>query len=87
MIIVEPYARIMDPLDKLMGEVLLRKVEWIGRVSHQSEGEQTFASWERFLRSVILGHGDWSIAEHVYLTVDAVVDRGITHVRLFHAKA
>lgn len=84
MIIVEPYARVTDPLDIISGVSLLRKVEWIGRVSHRSEEDQTPTSWERFLRSVIVGHGDWSITEHVHLTVDAVVDRGITHEWVRH---
>jgi thymidylate synthase (FAD) len=31
-----------------------------------------------------MGHGDWSIVEHVNATVDAVVDRGITHEIVRH---
>jgi len=81
--IVEPYAKILD-LDQLQGVNLLRKVEWFGRISHRSEDAQTPTSWVRFLRAVVLGHGDWSITEHCSVTVDALVDRGVTHEWVRH---
>lgn len=85
--IVEPYATLVDVPDMDAGIALLRKIEWAGRISHRSEDAQTDTSWERFLRSVVLGHGDWSIVEHASVTVDAVIDRGIqqewTRHRLF----
>lgn len=80
--IVEPYARILWGQET--GIELLRKIEWCGRISHRSEEAQTDDSWERFIRAVVLGHGDWSIVEHVSVTVDAVVDRGITHEWVRH---
>jgi thymidylate synthase (FAD) len=52
-------------------------VEYFARISHRSEEQQTEDSWERFLTSVVLKHGDWSVTEHVNVSVDAVVDRGI----------
>lgn len=82
--LVTPYAKMTDVATLADGVNLLRKVEWIGRVSHRSEDAQTETSWERFLRSVVLGHGDWSITEHASVTVDAVVDRGITHEWVRH---
>lgn len=82
--IVEPYAKMMGVKDLAAGVELLQKVEWAGRISHRSEDAQTDTSWERFLRSVVLGHGDWSITEHASVTVDAVVDRGITHEWVRH---
>jgi thymidylate synthase (FAD) len=81
--IVKPYARIMDLPDS-GGIDLLRKVEAIGRVSHRSEDAQTATSYDRFIRAVVIGHGDWSIAEHASVTVEAVVDRGITHEWVRH---
>ncbi len=75
--IVKPYARMADVPDRAAGITLLRKVERCARISHRSEDAQTSDSWERFLTSVVLKHGDWSVTEHASVTVDAVVDRGI----------
>ena len=77
--IVTPYARIIDLPDRAAGIQLLKKIEWAARVSHRSEDAQTEDSWERFLTAVVLNHGDWSVVEHAGVTVDMLVDRGITH--------
>lgn len=86
--IVTPYAKIMKdgdlPFSKEDGIQLLRKIEWCGRISHRSEDAQTPESWERFIRAVVLQHGDWSIVEHASVTVDMLVDRGITHEVVRH---
>lgn len=54
----------------------LMRIEWIGRISHRSEDAQTEDSWKRFIDAVVLGHGDWSIVEHVHTSVDMNHDRG-----------
>ena len=77
--IIKPYMRLID-CDK----GALNKIEKQGRVSHRSEDAQTTESWERFIKAVVLGHGDWSIVEHASATVEAVVDRGITHEIVRH---
>lgn len=82
--IVTPYARLLGVPDREAGIALLKKIEWCGRVSHRSEDAQSDTSWDRFLRAVVLGHGDWSIVEHAVVTVDAIVDRGITHEWVRH---
>lgn len=82
--IVEPYARLMDIESREQGIALLKKIEWAGRISHRSEETQTEDSWERFIRAVVLGHGDWSIVEHASATADFYVDRGITHELVRH---
>lgn len=82
--IVEPYARLMDVSDRAAGIALLRKIEWCGRISHRSEEAQTDDSWKRFIETVVLGHGDWSIVEHASVTIDMLVDRGITHEWVRH---
>ena len=82
--IVKPYATLMDVPDRAAGIALLKKIEWCGRISHRSEDAQTGESWERFIRTVVLGHGDWSIVEHVSASVDMLVDRGITHEVVRH---
>ena len=96
--IVRPYMRMLTTGDVLrndftrhvMSTVLINKplefVNWCGRVSHRSEDAEK-QDVERFLRSVITDHGDWSIAEHVSVSVDAVVDRGITHEIVRHRLA
>jgi thymidylate synthase (FAD) len=90
--IATPYARLMN-FDEAGNQVeftlktgigLLRKIEWNARLSHASEDAQTSESWKRFIETVVMGHGDWSVVEHASVTVDMVVDRGITHELVRH---
>jgi thymidylate synthase (FAD) len=88
--IVEPYARLLSPSNPLQtmtqedGVKLLRRIEYFGRFSHASEDDQTPDSWERFIKAVVMGHGDWSIVEHATVTVDALMDRGCSHEWVRH---
>ena len=82
--IVQPYAIPLDLHTREDGIKLLQKIEFAGRVSHRSEFRQDDESWERFIKAVVLTHGDWSITEHASVSVDAVVDRGITHEWVRH---
>lgn len=82
--IIQPYARIIDLADQPSGIALLRKIEWVGRISHRSEEAQSESSWEKFIQAVVIGHGDWSIVEHASVTVDFYVDRGVTHELVRH---
>lgn len=86
--IVEPYATLLNDDLKSFGADdgirLLRKIEYLARISHRSEELQTYDSFDRFLRAVVIGHGDWSVTEHSSVTVDMVVDRGITHELVRH---
>lgn len=82
--IIKPYARIIIPDYPMAGIDLLRRIEQIARVSHRSEAAQTEDSWRRFLTAVVLEHGDWSVTEHINVTVEAYVDRGITHEWVRH---
>jgi thymidylate synthase (FAD) len=79
--IAQPYAKIIKDFN---GIDLLRKIEFIGRISHRSEDAQTENSWERFIESVVMKHGDWSITEHACVSVDFYIDRGITHELVRH---
>src|SRR5437016_304116 len=75
-----------------MGMALLRKIEWCGRVSHRTEevaegkglAVESDKRTIRFIKAVVMGHGDWSIVEHACITTDAVVDRGVTHEWVRH---
>lgn len=82
--IVQPYAKLIDVDGRGDGIALLRKIEWCGRISHRSEEAQSPDSWDRFIRAVVLQHGDWSIVEHASVSVDMLVDRGITHEIVRH---
>jgi len=92
--IITPYAKIIaspyykEGDDKLFniqdGIKLLRHIEWCGRISHRSEEQQTEDSWRRIIQNIVLEHGDWSIVEHAVVTVEAYVDRGITHEWVRH---
>lgn len=87
--IVQPYARLIQihgcPSNiPEAGISALRHIEWCGRISHRSEEAQSESSWERFIKAVVLDHGDWSIVEHVTASVDFMVDRGITHELVRH---
>jgi len=95
--IVEPYAKMYDiatmegryphqlqVTKENFGIPMLQAVELIARVSHRSEDSVTKDSWDKFIRSVVLQHGDWSVTEHCVVTVEAYVDRGITHEWVRH---
>lgn len=89
--IVRPYAHIMPPPGHLpetpfikpFGDEILRRVEWCGRISHRSE-DVAGTDTEKFLRTVVLGHGDWSIVEHCVVSVLFLVDRGVSHEMVRH---
>lgn len=86
--LVTPYAKILtihgQPASEEAGIAALKFVEWCGRVSHASEDKQTDDSWSRFITAVVLEHGDWSITEHVNVTVDFLIDRGVSHELVRH---
>jgi thymidylate synthase (FAD) len=79
--IIQPSADLLTPID---GIASLRFIESMARISHRSEEKQTKDSWKPFLTAVVLGHGDWSVVEHVSATVLFRVDRGITHELVRH---
>lgn len=78
--IVKPYAVVIDP--EFVSTALLR-IENAARVSHRSEDESGLNT-EKFIRAVVLQHGDWSVVEHVSVSVEMLVDRGITHEVVRH---
>jgi thymidylate synthase (FAD) len=80
---IHGYARYAPGFD-MAGIATLRFIEWAGRISHRSEDAATADSYDRFLRAVVIGHGDWSIVEHASASVDMTVDRGITHELVRH---
>lgn len=75
--IIEPSAQILNPRNREEGVACLRKIEALARISHRSENAQTENSWEKFIKAVVISHGDWSVVEHAYTTVIFRVDRAI----------
>lgn len=69
------------------GHNLLRKCEYIGRISHRSEDRITDYSHMRFIETVVMKHGDLSIIEHASVSVEVEVDRGLTHEIVRHRLA
>lgn len=85
--IIKPYAKLLrvDGAPVVgAADNTLSFVEWAGRVSHRSEDLTHETSWARFIETVVMGHGDWSITEHVNASVEFYVDRGITHEIVRH---
>ncbi len=82
--IIEPSFEIIDPFNQAEGIRSLRKIERMARISHRSEDKQTLDSWDKFIRAVVVGHGDWSVVEHASATVVFRIDRGTTHELVRH---
>ena len=85
--IIEPSFQLTTMFGRLtpyMGTRMLRFIEAQARISHRSEGRQTPTTWERFIKAVVLEHGDWSVVEHANVTATIRIDRGITHELVRH---
>lgn len=82
--IINATWSILKPGTKDEGLNLLRFIEGIARISHRSEDRQTQDSWKRFLESVVISKGDWSVVEHASATVVFRVSRGVTHELVRH---
>lgn len=82
--IIEPSFEIVTPASQEDGIKALRFIERMARISHRSEDLQTVDSWDRFIRAVVVAHGDWSVVEHAHTTVIFRVDRGVTHELVRH---
>lgn len=90
-IIVEPSARMVyingGSPSKEEAIKALKHIEEAGRISHRSEEGITEDSWHKFIGFVVMVKGDWSIVEHINVTVDFEVDRGISHEIVRHRLA
>lgn len=95
--IVKPYMRMLTTgavqLTEAYRSVVnltedpVQFVAWCGNISHRSEAEEKRRSAADFLKAIVIDKGDWSIVEHVCVSVDAVVDRGLTHEIVRHRLA
>lgn len=75
--IIQPSYEIVNMISRADGIRLLQEIEHYGRISHRTEDRVTEDSWERFIQTWVVNHGDWSITEHHVVTVIATVSRGI----------
>lgn len=84
------YTKIIQPTFEILrpspdeGIDCLRFIEQMARISHRSEDKQTPDSWHKFIKAVVVEHGDWSVVEHAHATVVFRVDRGVTHELVRH---
>lgn len=85
--IIEPSFKLstpFGPVTEAMGVQMLQFIETQARISHRSEDKQGPDTWQRFIKAVVLDHGDWSVCEHASVTATIRTDRGITHELVRH---
>lgn len=86
--IIEPQFKLSTPYAPFLvrqdGIQMLRFIENQARISHRSEEKMSADSWERFIKTVVLEHGDLSVIEHASVTATLRVDRGVTHELVRH---
>lgn len=85
--IIEPSFKLstpFGPVTEAMGVQMLQFIEAQARISHRSEDKQGPDTWQRFIKAVVLDHGDWSVCEHASVTATIRTDRGITHELVRH---
>ena len=78
--IIEPYYKILTPINK---EMILKNIEYIGRTCYRSHDKITEDSAIRFVK-MLINKGHESILEHVSLTVKFVCDRAVSHQIVRH---
>lgn len=81
--IIKPFIKIEDEID---GEMILKKIEKIGRVCYKSENNINNESAQKFIKNIIK-RGHESVIEHVSISVRIVCDRGVTHEIVRHRLA
>jgi thymidylate synthase (FAD) len=82
--IIESTYRMVFPRTEGDGLELLWRIEDMARISHRSEELKRPDTYKRFITSVVLEHGDWSVVEHASATVIFRVPRGVTHELVRH---
>lgn len=65
-------------------DISLEPIDFGGRISHRSETDMADSKRMNFIQRNVVEHGDWSIVEHVSVSVLATMDRGCTHEWVRH---
>ena len=82
--IIKPSFEIIRPRSQAEGIQSLQFIEEMGRISHRTEERQTDTTWEKFIQTHVMKHGDWSITEHSQATVVFRVSRGTAFEMVRH---
>ena len=83
MLIVKPYAEILDSID---GVEVLKKIELAARTCYKSEDKATEDSAAGMVKGLIK-RGHEAMLEHYSFSVKFVVDRGVSHELVRHRLA
>jgi len=78
--VIKPKFEIMDKVD---GNLILKRLELCGRVCYKSEKAITEESAKKFIQNIIKS-GHESVLEHEKVTVRIICDRGVTHEIVRH---
>lgn len=81
--IIQPSVEFITPLN---GQVVIERLEQIGRTCYKSEDRITADSAIKFLKGII-ERGHESVLEHCSFTVKFICDRGISHEIVRHRLA
>ena len=81
--IIDAGVQFITPID---GDVILRRLEEIGRVCYKSEGKMTDTSAPGFVRNIIRREHE-SVLEHCSFSVKFICDRGVSHEIVRHRLA
>lgn len=85
--IIKPFFKVYEDLmNPLVTKDMLTKLEMIGRTCYKSESAITEESSGKFVRRLI-EHGHEAMLEHVSISVEFVVDRGVSHELVRHRMA
>ena len=78
--VIIPSFEIISSIDK---ELILKRIESIGRVCYKSENLISHETAVPFVRNII-SSGHESVIEHETITVKIICDRGVTHEIVRH---
>ena len=85
--IIKPFFKVYEDLmNPLVTKDMLTKLEMIGRTCYKSESAITEESSCKFVRRLI-ERGHEAMLEHVSISVEFVVDRGVSHELVRHRMA
>jgi len=85
--IIEPYTKILTPLEPANAAKMLQSIERAGRTCYKSEDRMTPESASRFVHDIVQVKHHESVIEHVSISVLFVVDRGVSHELVRHRLA